>query len=54
MQCPKCGNFETRVIKTVEDIKRDVRKRIRICLHCGFQYQTIEKIDKKSIRHSMK
>lgn len=47
MQCPRCGNYENIVIKTLLDIRANTRKRIRLCLHCGKQYRTIEKISEK-------
>jgi transcriptional regulator NrdR family protein len=50
MECPHCGNYESRVIKTYENIKDNIRVRIRICLHCGSQIPTTERIDKKSFR----
>ncbi len=50
MQCPRCGNFDFRVLKTYEKIEQDVRIRTRICLHCGFQIRTVERIDRSSLK----
>ena len=50
MQCPRCGNFESRVLKTYEKIEQDTRVRVRICLHCGYQMRTIEHIDKATMK----
>lgn len=43
MQCKSCGNFESRVIKTYVNIARNIRIRIRICIHCGARIRTEEK-----------
>lgn len=50
MQCPHCGNYDNRVIKTDLRIKRNIRSRIRICTHCGAKLPTEEKILMKEFR----
>jgi transcriptional repressor NrdR len=50
MQCPYCGNFDERVLRSREDIKSNTIVRKRICLYCGAQLATVEKIDQRSTR----
>ncbi|MBC7954072.1 MAG: hypothetical protein H7Z12_19920 [Rhodospirillaceae bacterium] len=41
MKCPRCGNDNTRVVKT--RTKDDAITRQRCCGDCGHQFQTEEK-----------
>lgn len=45
MQCPHCGEYEGKVIKSTLVIRHNFRMRVRICTNCGAKIPTVEKID---------
>jgi transcriptional regulator NrdR family protein len=50
MQCPACSEYNERVLRSREDIKDNVIRRIRVCLNCGLQIVTVERIDMRATR----
>ncbi len=50
MQCPHCGEYEGKIIKSTLVIRRNIRTRIRICTNCGAKIPTVEKIDRSKFR----
>ena len=43
MQCPQCGNLESRVIDTTPDSHNGIRRR-RECEQCHFRFSTYERL----------
>lgn len=50
MQCPSCGEYDNKVMRSNLKIRNNIRRRIRICLKCGAQLPTDEKINLKEYR----
>lgn len=46
MQCPHCGEYEGKIIKSILVIKHNIRLRVRICTNCGAKIPTVERIDR--------
>jgi transcriptional regulator NrdR family protein len=45
MECPHCGNYDNKIIKSILRINTNTRIRIGLCLHCGARVPTNERID---------
>ena len=50
MQCPHCGEYEGKIIKSTLVINKNIRMRVRICTNCGAKIPTIERIDRKKFQ----
>lgn len=42
LRCPSCGQYESRVVRTLEDPAGHCVPRQRECLWCGYRYKTRE------------
>lgn len=50
MQCPFCAEFDERVLRSQERIEDNTIVRTRVCLYCGAQIVTVERIDTRATR----
>lgn len=48
LRCPSCGEFASRVIRSVPDNSGDVYERERRCEWCGFVYETEERVKRSA------
>jgi transcriptional regulator NrdR family protein len=43
-KCPKCGEFNTEVVRTMPDNRGELFARIRECMWCRYRFRTEERI----------
>ncbi len=44
LTCPHCGEQQSRVLRTTPALDEDAIRRRRVCLSCGFRFNTEERI----------
>jgi transcriptional regulator NrdR family protein len=44
IECPHCGSYDNKVIKSVLTIRTNVRNRISICMNCSAKIPSEERI----------